>query len=107
MLHSIVSYLKFLMRSTNQHGVHSPFVYNLITACFYDKTNYNSYRLISTFRKHLKTNKQALEVKDLGSGSRVFNSNKRSVSKMAKNVGSTQKETKLLYRLVNYFQSQT
>ena len=34
---SIISYLKFLIRSTNQHGVHSPFVYNFITRCLYNK----------------------------------------------------------------------
>lgn len=29
------SYIQFLLNSTNEHGVHSPFVYNLITKCFY------------------------------------------------------------------------
>lgn len=32
----IKSYLKFFWKSTNQHGVHSPFVYSLVTKCFYD-----------------------------------------------------------------------
>ncbi|TRW23253.1 hypothetical protein FMM05_13725 [Flavobacterium zepuense] len=30
-----VSYLKFLFRSVNAHGIHSPFVYNLVTKGFY------------------------------------------------------------------------
>ena len=34
---SIISYLKFLIRSTNQHGVHSPFIYNFVTRCLYNK----------------------------------------------------------------------
>ncbi len=36
MLFRITSYLKFLLKSTNQHGVHSPFVYDVVTKCFYD-----------------------------------------------------------------------
>ena len=30
-------YLSFLWKSTNQHGVHSPFVFRLVTKCFYNK----------------------------------------------------------------------
>lgn len=30
-----VSYLKFLANSTNQHGVHSPFVFKYVTQCLY------------------------------------------------------------------------
>lgn len=32
-----MKYLKFLLKSSNQHGVHSPFVYSLVTKCFYKK----------------------------------------------------------------------
>jgi hypothetical protein len=35
MQHQIISYLKFLWNAKNEHGVHSPFVYDLITKCFY------------------------------------------------------------------------
>jgi len=31
------TYLKFLLRSTNSHGIHSPFVYSLVSQCLYDK----------------------------------------------------------------------
>ncbi|MEM1256961.1 MAG: hypothetical protein AAGH81_00435 [Bacteroidota bacterium] len=35
----MVSYLKFLLKSTNHHGVHSPFVFNYLTNGLYTKPN--------------------------------------------------------------------
>ncbi len=40
MLYQILQYIKHLLNSKNQHGVHSPFVYNLVTKCFYQKTHH-------------------------------------------------------------------
>lgn len=37
-MYRLISYLKFLCSATNQHGVHSPFVYNYVTKCLYKKT---------------------------------------------------------------------
>jgi len=41
MNHLIKSYINFLFNSKNEHGVHSPFVFDLVTKCFYKKDNYN------------------------------------------------------------------
>lgn len=43
MLFQIKTYLKFLWNSKNEHGVHSPFVFLLVTKCFYAKTNFKPY----------------------------------------------------------------
>ena len=37
-------YLKFWWHSKNEHGVHSPFVFKLITNCFYDRTKHKAYQ---------------------------------------------------------------
>ena len=37
MIFRIKSYLQFLWHSKNEHGVHSPFVFLLLTQCFYNK----------------------------------------------------------------------
>lgn len=37
MIFQVKSYLKFLWNSNNEHGIHSPFVFNLVTKCLYDK----------------------------------------------------------------------
>lgn len=52
-MHTIKSYLKFLLKSSNQHGVHSPFVYNLVTRCFYDKQKYPQYHSLNKKQKLL------------------------------------------------------
>ncbi len=49
MLFLIKEYCKFLFASTNQHGVHSPFVYGLVTKCFYDTKKKLSYSDIIPF----------------------------------------------------------
>jgi len=43
MLFRIKTYLQFLWNSKNEHGVHSPFVFLLVTKCFYDKTTFKPY----------------------------------------------------------------
>ena len=102
-MYQIIQYIKFLLKTTNQHGVHSPFVYNLVTKCFYGKRNYSDYKNIINYRKaHLK-NKTKIKVTDLGAGSHVMKQQERTVSELGKNAGTTNNRSKLLYRITNYF----
>lgn len=102
-IQQLLSYVKFLWHSTNQHGVHSPFVYNLITKCFYVETGIHKKHRFKQYKNHLFNNTQPIEVNDLGAGSKVFTSNKRSVKSIAKNAGISKKKGELLIRLVAYF----
>lgn len=101
-MHQLIAYIKFIFRSKNQHGVHSPFVFELVTKCFYDRKKYPSYELISEFQKELQYRKEHIEVTDFGAGSRVFNSGKRRVSEIALNAGISPKRARLMNRLVPY-----
>jgi predicted O-methyltransferase YrrM len=103
-LQQIKSYLKFLFHSKNEHGVHSPFVFDLVTKCFYDATKYQEYEVLKSYRKSLLENKNTIEVTDFGAGSRVFKSNTREISKIAQTAGITPKNAELLFRIVRYFQ---
>ncbi len=107
MLQIIKSYLNFLWNSKNQHGVHSPYVFDLVTKCFYDKKNYPEYSILKNYRNSLLQNKNTIEVTDFGAGSRVFKSNTRAINQIAKNAGISPKRAKLLFRIVNYFQPNT
>ena len=104
MLFQIKSYLNFLWNSKNEHGVHSPFVFNLVTKCFYDKKNYTEYSILNNYRNFLIANKTSIEVTDFGSGSRVFKTNTRAINQIAKTAGISKKRAELLFRITHYFQ---
>ena len=54
MLHILKSYIKFLWNSKNEHGVHSPFVFDLVTKCFYDRTKFPEYSLLKNNPKRAR-----------------------------------------------------
>lgn len=104
MMNRVLSYLKFLLQSTNRHGVHSPFIYDLVTKCFNDKTKYPEYQKLEQYRKSLLENNTVISVTDFGAGSKVFKSNNRKTSAIAKNAGISKKRAALIFRITRYLQ---
>lgn len=102
-MYQIKQYIKFLLKSTNQHGVHSPFVYQFVTKCLYDKKKYDAYKKLQNYRKTLKNSKAELDITDLGEGSKTLGNEVRKVSQMVSTSSSTKKEARLLYRVAKYF----
>ncbi len=105
MLFQIKSYLKFLWYSKNEHAVHSPFVFSLLTKCFYDKKSKPEYIVLKEYRKSLLKNSNTIEVTDFGAGSKIFKNNTRVIAKIAKTAGISPKRAQLLFRITHYFQS--
>ncbi|QBN18126.1 O-methyltransferase [Flavobacterium nackdongense] len=116
MLFQIKSYLQFLWHSKNEHAVHSPFVFNLITKCFYDRKSKpdpsgseqaKQYKVLKKYRASLLANKKTIQITDFGAGSKVFKSNTRQISQIAKTAGISPKRAELLFRIANYFQPES
>ncbi len=104
MLFKLKTYFIFLLKSTNKYGVHSPFVYNMITKCFNNKIALKK-NLFLDYKKSIINNKKKIQVTDFGAGSKIFTSNIRQVSKIAKVAGISNIKAKILIRLINYFKS--
>lgn len=99
----VLSYLKFILRATNRHGIHSPFVYDLATYCLYNTAPFEEYILLKRYRRKIKESPETIRVTDFGAGSRIFTSNERRVSDIAATAGIAPKRQQLLFRLASYF----
>ena len=99
----LLSLLRFILNSKNKHGIHSPFVFNLVTRCFNKKLIKDKLKEFNSYKKELILNNSKIEVTDLGAGSKIFCSNKRKISKIAKHAGISNKRAKLLLKLIQYF----
>lgn len=55
MFFNTIAYFKFLLKSQNQHGLHSPFVYDFVTKGLYKKgikiSNFNEYSELQSLSK--------------------------------------------------------
>ena len=102
-MHQFLAYLKFLWHSKNEHGVHSPFVYDLLTSCLYKKEDKPAFKTIEAYRQAVLKDEREIQVKDFGAGSKVFKSDTRKVADIAKNAGISRKRAILLNKITSYF----
>lgn len=101
--HLILNYLNYFFKARNQHGIHSPFVYELYNNVIKDQTPFYVFSDIESIRAKLLLSNIEIEINDFGAGSTINKSNKRRISDIAKNSLKASKYAQLLFRLVNRF----
>jgi len=104
-----LQYLRYLVNARHRrgHGIHSPFVFELVTKVLFDKTKYADYDFFGNIRKQLSDCDTKLQVETLGAESGYFNSDKRRVCDLVRRSSVRPKSGKLLYRLVKYYKPLT
>lgn len=101
-LRQLGSYLGHLMMARNRHGVHSPFVYDLIAQVLRPSDVLPAYAELEQARADLLESDQTIRVNDLGAGSRVHDQSLRRVADMARTALKPPKQAQLLFRLARY-----
>lgn len=104
-LKRIGSYLEHLVKARTRHGVHSPFVYDLITHVLRHGVDVPQFEEIEALREDLLESDQTITVNDLGAGSRVSQRPIRVVSGIARTALKPAAQARLLYRTARYFQA--
>jgi predicted O-methyltransferase YrrM len=81
-----INYLKYLLISMNRkgHGIHSPFVFDLVSRVFRNKIEGEIVCIIEQTRKRLINDSRQILVNDFGAGSVRNKTNKRKVSEIAR-----------------------
>ncbi len=101
MMYTILSYIKYKLTAKNQHSVHSPFVYDLVTTCLYDSKVYPAYKKFVAYRSSLLASEDTIQVTDLGEGG-SRGTEERKVKDITKIAASLNKGQQLMYRLVKH-----
>lgn len=101
-----LKYLNYYFTAANSkgHGIHSPFVFDLVVKVLNDKTNYPAYKEVEQQRSLLLGNETIITVEDFGAGSTKGLTKQRTVQQIASTSLKPKKYAQLLYRLVKYFQ---
>lgn len=102
MLFRIKSYLNFLRNLQSASTVNSPFISDFISQCLIVKPTSQQTPIHQRFRKNLLNNTSTIRVTDFGAGSKVFKSNERKVSKIAKHAGISTKRATLLHQTTTF-----
>jgi predicted O-methyltransferase YrrM len=100
-------YIRYLLTADNGrgHGIHSPFVYQLIREVFMDQKKVPAYELPEQYRQSVLHNRTLLDIEDLGAGSVGGSRRKRSVASIARNSVKHQRYASFLFRLGNFLKA--
>lgn len=87
-------------------GIHSPFIFHLITQVIRKKKHENCFEDIEDERKKLLKNRQTITVQDYGLGSQILKNPEKRVSDIAKYSLKPKKQAQLLFRLISHMNAQ-
>jgi predicted O-methyltransferase YrrM len=103
-------YIRYYLGASNGkgHGIHSPFVFDLVVNVLNDRRKFDAYEKVETLRHELLKDRSLLEVEDFGAGSVKSGCRKhRSVRSLAGNAAKPPKLAQLIYRLVQHYSPDT
>ena len=103
-LFRISTYIEYLLKAGNAHGLHSPFVFDLYCDEIAHRKTYYQFSLIEQLRDNLLISDKTISIHDLGAGSNGKIKQSRKVKEIADSSLCNSKTGELLFKLANKFQ---
>lgn len=104
-----LKYLRYYLSASNGkgHGIHSPFIFDLVTRVIMDRKQYPEYERVEALRSALKKDSSLLQVEDMGAGSARMKSSARSIRSIVKNSAKPKKYGQLLFRMARFYKPES
>jgi predicted O-methyltransferase YrrM len=108
-MYSFKLFLKYFVylltaKSRKGHGIHSPFLFKLVTAVLNDSRIYKEFQSIEEARSLYYSNTEVIVQEDFGDGSGFSKSSEKRICEIARKASTKQKYGELLFRLVRFYQ---
>jgi len=102
----IADYIKYRINAQTRHGIHSPFVYELVDQYLYQDIDSRLTNEIENIRTALLNDKRSIQFEDFGAGSKKVKSRNPSIKHLAKNSLKPKKYAKLIAQIGQYIHAQ-
>lgn len=102
MLFEAKAYLHHIVHAKGPHGVHSPYVFHLITKVLTQDKGFYVFDEIEKERKLLLHNETTIVVEDFGAGSRVMKNEERRICDIAQHALQSARHAQAIFRLVEH-----
>jgi predicted O-methyltransferase YrrM len=103
-----IKYFHYWITASNGrgHGIHSPFVYQMVNEVFHNKEQDDFFKKIESLRKELLLNHHAVEVEDFGAGSVSGNKRQRKIKDIARYSLKSPKYARLMFQLAQFIKAE-
>lgn len=106
MLHRAYDIMRFLLKSTNQHGIHSPSLFQLYEHVIRDDRRFYAFEKLEAYRNELLRNSEDIEIIEMGAGSTYGSESKKQIKQVASQQLSSAYQLRVLFRLINWVGAQ-
>ena len=99
----VLEYIKYRLNAKGRHGIHSPFIYEMVDQCFRIEYVKEDKTLINSIINRLKKDTRSIAIEDFGAGSHKLGK-QRKVNQILATSSSKGKFGKRFYQLAKHYQ---
>lgn len=102
MLNRAFDIVWFTLTATNQHGIHSPSLFQLYEHVIRDDRKFHAFEKLEVYRNQLLRNSEKIDILELGAGSSYGSASSKQIKEVASQQLSSPYQLRVLFRLIEW-----